>query len=54
MLYIVALVLLGLLVLVGLSLALKAWHIWRGDDETEAGGSMGDQMLGRWNRPRQK
>jgi hypothetical protein len=52
--YIVALVLLGLLVMVGLAMGLKAWRIWTGREEAEAGGSMGDQLLGRWNRPRAK
>jgi hypothetical protein len=52
--YTLALIGLALLVLVGLGVVHYAWRIWRGREEPEPGGSLGDQILGRRNRPRTK
>jgi hypothetical protein len=52
--YVLALIGFAFLVLVGLGLVRFAWRIWRRREEPEPGGSLGDQLLGRRNRPRAK
>jgi len=52
--YALALVGLAFLVLVGSGIVHYAWRVSRGREEMEPGGSLGDQILGRRNRPRAK
>ena len=49
-LVIVSLVLLALLVLGLVVVARRLWRLYRGEEEMEAGGSLGQQFVGRYER----